>query len=140
VSIMYATKPDLEKRLGSDTLVSLADDNRDGVADDDVVNAVLNQASSKIDLYLSSRYAVPLTYVPSIIMEICVSLAVPLLFVRKREQISKEHIDFHEAAANMLYSLKTGEISLFGLICRTLAESTTLEKSKHFSPENLAEY
>jgi phage gp36-like protein len=137
---MYATKSDLEKRLGADILVSLADDNRDGVADDDIINAVLNQASSRMDLFLCGRYAVPLTYVPSIITETCVSLAVPLLFVRRREEITKEHVSLQEAADNMLNSLKSGEISLFGLICRTLAESTTHAKSKHFSQENLIEF
>ena len=86
---MYASKSDLEKRLGADILVSLTDDNRDGVADEDIINAALNQASSKIDLFLCSRYTVPLTYVPSIITEICVSLAIPLLYVRRREEITK---------------------------------------------------
>ncbi|MBN1899818.1 DUF1320 domain-containing protein [Candidatus Sumerlaeota bacterium] len=137
---MYATKNDLEKRLGADILVSLADDNRDGVADEDIVNDALNKASSKIDLYLSGRYTVPLPFVPGVITEICISLAVPLLYVRRREETGKEHAAFHEAAADMLRSLKNGEISLMGLICRALSESSTLEKSKHFAPEQMVEF
>ena len=138
--IMYATKSELEKRIGADTLVILADDNNDGAADDAVINAALDQASSRMDAILGARYAVPLDPVPPVLAWISVSLAVPLLFARQREALPPDHAGQEAAAMEFLSLIRRGEISLSGISPRTLSESTTRGEEKHFSPGRLSEF
>ena len=137
---MYAKKSDIEKRIGADVLVMLADDNSDGVADDAVINAVLDQASARIDAALGARYNVPVSPAPSVLSSVCVSLAVPVLFARRREELPPEHEKLRNAALDLLSSILSGEISLPGIASQSLPESTTREKGKHFSQERLLEF
>jgi len=137
---MYATKADIENRIGSDTLVLLADDNKDGTADESVVNAALVEASGRIDAVLAARYALPLDSAPHILQWACVSLAVLQLYARRRDDLPKEHEILGNAAMEFLSFVRTGEIVLPGHAPRSLAESTSLGKEKHFSPGRIAEY
>ena len=137
---MYATKADIQNRIGADTLVLLADDNKDGTADENVVNAALLEASGRIDAILAGRYALPLASVPCILEWVCVSLAALQLYARMREDVPREHEIMGNAAMELLSFMRSGEISLPGNSPRTLAESTTRGKEKHFSPDRISEY
>jgi len=137
---MYATKADIENRIGAETLVLLADDNKDGTADENVLNAALLDASSRIDAILAGRYTLPLESVPPMIQWACVSLAVLQLFARRREALPKEHEILGNAAMEFLSFVRTGEILLPGHTPRCLAQSTTLGEEKHFSSERMMEY
>ncbi len=137
---MYATKADIENRISAETLVLLADDNRDGTADENVVDAALLQASGRIDAILGCQYALPLESVPPMIQWACVSLAVLQLYARRREALPREHEILGKAAMEFLSFVRTGEIVLPGQALRRLARSTTLGEEKHFSAERLEEY
>ena len=136
---MYASISDLVSRLGAENLVALADDNHDGTADDSVIEAILQQASAMVDNYLAARYAVPVGITPLIVW-LCVSLAVQLLYSRKREALPEGHKLQADAAKEFLTSLKDAVVGLAGVPPRTLAESTTRGEEKHFSPEKLSEF
>ena len=138
--VMYATRSDIEARIGADVLVMLADDNDDGVADIGVIDAAISQASARIDAAFGGRYSVPIEPPPAVIVWVCVSLAVPILYARRREEMPPDHKSQADAAGEFLTSLASGEIVLSGVSTRTLPRSTTMEKDRHFSPENLCEF
>jgi len=136
---MYSSKSDLETRIGADTLVILTDDNNDGVADDAVVNAALLQASARIDAAFAARYTVPIEPAPAILSWLCVSIAVPMLYSHRREEIPKGHASLFEAAVDFLDAVRRGEIGI-GISPKSLPESTTRDREKHFSGERIAEF
>lgn len=137
---MYATKTDLENRLGADVLIMLADDNNDGAADDAALNALLAQASAFMDASLGARYALPFETPPPVLAWVCVSLAVPLLYARRREPLPDSHKAQSEAALDFLNALRRGEIILDGATPRRLAESNTLGRDKIFDAERIADF
>ena len=75
-AVPYATAADILARHGEDVLVLLADRDGDGVADPDVVERALTDATSEIDTYLAPKYNLPLASVPPILTRICVDIAV----------------------------------------------------------------
>ncbi len=60
----YATRQTLVDAFGEDQLRELADRNRDGDADDAVIDRALAAADAEIDGYIAARYALPLTEAP----------------------------------------------------------------------------
>jgi len=56
----YITNSDIAQRLGATTLVQLADDDGDGVADTGVVDEARAAAEGELDSYLARRYRLPL--------------------------------------------------------------------------------
>ena len=56
----YATQADIVAVYGEQELLLLADRNRDGAADPDVVDVALADAAEEIDGYLSAQYDLPL--------------------------------------------------------------------------------
>lgn len=72
----YATQADLEDAFAADEIRQLADRNRDGVADSNVIAAVLARADSTIDGCLRGRYALPLTTVTPDIKGVACDLAI----------------------------------------------------------------
>ncbi|MEN2980265.1 DUF1320 domain-containing protein [Tistrella bauzanensis] len=60
---MYATLDDLIARAG-DEIRQLADRDRDGTPDPEVISAALTDAAQTIDAYLAVRYVVPLAVPP----------------------------------------------------------------------------
>jgi len=135
---MYAATTDLEKRITRETLIELTDDNHDGAPDTEVINAVITGASARIDAYLGARYAAPVNPVIPIITGLCVSLCVPLLFARKREPVPQEHQTREKGALELLQEIKNGNLVLSGITGRTLAQSSTLNKTRHFSPDRIS--
>lgn len=57
----YATLADLQKRAGVEEIKQIADRDRDGVPDADVVDAALIHADNTIDGYLRTVYTLPLS-------------------------------------------------------------------------------
>jgi len=71
----YATLADLIARAGADEIRQVADRNRDGAPDTDVVAAALIDADNAIDGYVGAKYATPLTSVPALVRTWAVSIA-----------------------------------------------------------------
>ena len=111
---IYATAADLSARFGSD-IDQLADRDGDGLADADVVAAVLADVSAEMDGYLAVRYELPL------------AAPVPLLLNRLACVLARERLAYQagvelgpdaairreaEAARRMLADLAAGRASL----------------------------
>ncbi|MEM9737262.1 MAG: phage protein Gp36 family protein, partial [Pseudomonadota bacterium] len=91
----YLSAERLEELLGDRTLRDLADRDRDGIADREIVEAALDQARAVIDAQLGSRFELPLTQVPALLETIAARIA--------RYQLSGDHVtdrtkaDYEEA-------------------------------------------
>lgn len=71
----YATLTDLVERAGDTEIRSIADRDRDGTADPDVVAAALADADNTIDGYVGAKYDLPLQTVPALVNTWAVSIA-----------------------------------------------------------------
>lgn len=73
----YATQQDLIDRYGEERLIALTDraEVPTGVVDAAIVTAALEGADAKIDGYLASRYALPLSEVPPLVKELAEVIA-----------------------------------------------------------------
>ena len=111
---MYSSLTDLEKRLEPETLAALADDDKDGAADTDVVNAAIDDADSEIDSYLRVRYTLPLSSTPDVIKSLSCAIAIYNLFLRRRETVSEEHQKRYEWAVSLLEKIAEGKIDIGG--------------------------
>ena len=109
---MYSSLTDLEKRLEPETLAALADDDKDGAADTDVVNAAIDDADSEIDSYLRVRYTLPLSSTPDVIKSLSCAIAIYNLFLRRRETVSEEHQKRYEWAVSLLEKIAEGKIDI----------------------------
>jgi phage gp36-like protein len=75
----YATRADVEEIYGANLLLVLADRDGDGTLDTEeegIADAALDMATSQIDMYIGSRYVVPLDPVPEYIKVVCIDIAV----------------------------------------------------------------
>lgn len=75
----YATLSDLIDRAGEAEIRQIADRDRDGIADPDVVAAALADADNLIDGYVGTRYSLPLPSVPALVRTWAVSIARAIL-------------------------------------------------------------
>ncbi|MDR5655424.1 gp436 family protein [Ruixingdingia sedimenti] len=71
----YATLADLVERAGEAEVRQIADRDRDGVPDPDVIGAALQDASDLIDGYVGARYDIPLASIPPQLRPWAVSIA-----------------------------------------------------------------
>lgn len=76
----YATLSDLIERAGEAEIRQIADRDRDGVPDADVIAAALADADNLINGYIAVRYSVPLPSVPDLVRTWAVSIARYVLF------------------------------------------------------------
>lgn len=109
---MYCSQTDLEERLDPQVLRALTDDDADGLADTDIVDAAIADAGAMIDTYLRARYTVPLSPVPDLVKSICATSTVYFLLTRRREIVPEEHLKRYEAAIQLLDRLARGELAL----------------------------
>jgi phage gp36-like protein len=137
---MYATQSDLEKRIAPQTLVELADDNGDGLADTAVVDAALEDADAEIDLFLGARFATPIAAPPDILTRLAADLAIHALFARMRLAVSAEHAERYAEAVRLLGEIASGRLSLETVSGRDLPESTRRDVDKTFSTDSLEEF
>lgn len=106
----YATRQDIIDRYGEDELIVAADHDEDGVADATVVMQGLSDASDEIDAYVGGRYTLPLAVVPSVLMRLCVDMA--LYLMSKPPSITDEKRRRYEDAIKLLTLISTGKVTL----------------------------
>lgn len=75
----YASHSDLTARADERELLQIADRDRDGVADTDVLDAALAGADNLINGYVATKFATPLDPVPDLVNTWAVSIARYLL-------------------------------------------------------------
>lgn len=71
----YATLDDLIERAGETEIRQIADRDRDGAIDADVVEAALTDADNLVNGYVAAKYTVPLVSVPDLVRTWSVSIA-----------------------------------------------------------------
>lgn len=136
----YAIQSDLEARLATDVLVSLADEDADEAADPAIVGAALGDASARIDQMLAARYVTPVDPAPEVLRRWCVDLAVEGLFLRKKKALPPEHAGHAVATRNELEAIADGQNALAGAQPRLEAFETNnsrLDEAATFTRETL---
>ena len=71
----YATLADLIERAGEAEIRQVADRDRDGTIDADVIEAALTDADNLVNGYVAAKYTVPLASVPDLVRTWAVSIA-----------------------------------------------------------------
>ena len=80
----YCTEADILEQLEEDILIQLTDDDDEGVVDDDMVTRAIANADAEIDSYCGTKYTVPFTTVPPILLTVSVDIAIYNLYARRR--------------------------------------------------------
>lgn len=110
----YSTTADVLAMIDSTDLSQLVDDEDLGGLSDpatDRIERAIEDADAEIDGYLGVKYSVPLSPVPNMIRRISVTIAVYLLFSRRKGP-PENWIRLYEEAINYLKSVIAGETSL----------------------------
>lgn len=95
----YALLSDLIERAGETEIRQIADRNRDGIMETEVVDAALLAAGNTIDGYVGTRHTLPLPSVPPVLKALEVSIARYLL----HRNGAPEHVvqDYKDAVATL---------------------------------------
>lgn len=85
----YITQAELEGAVGAERLITLLDDDNDGVVDSSSLDAVIARASALTDAWVAPVYTGPFpitqTPVPAMIRELTIQYSEAMLFERKPE-------------------------------------------------------
>ncbi len=107
----YATLEDLIERAGADEVRQIADRDRDGTPDPDVVLAALQDADNLINGYVAKKYPLPLDEVPALVLTWAVSIARYML----HRNGAPEHVaEAYKTALGGLKDVSRGLIALPG--------------------------
>jgi phage gp36-like protein len=107
----YATKEDIDELYGTDLLVRVADYNKDGQPDDDVVEKGLLNADEICNAYLSAQYTVPVVPTPGIVQACAIDIAVYKMALGRTGRTDEMRVRYEDALA-MLEKISTGKIGL----------------------------
>lgn len=105
----YAVQQDLIDRFGQQELIELTDRNNTGSIDATVLGKALADADATINGYLASRYTLPLSTVPSVIVRFAGDIARYYLYDdRVTEQVATRYAD----AIKFLKDVAAGNVNL----------------------------
>jgi phage gp36-like protein len=120
----YATKTDVDDLYGTDLLVRVADYNRDGVPDQDVIDRGLQASDEICNAYLSSQYSLPVSPVPGVVKNCAIDIAVYKMALGRGARTDEMRVRY-EDALSMLDKIATGKIGLGLLPTTKLAVDAT---------------
>lgn len=106
---MYCAKQDMIDRYGAEELIQLTDRAGTGVIDDAVLNQAIADSGAEIDGYLATRYELPLTVVPPVLVRIACEIARYHLYDDAATDTVKDRYD---NSVRFLRSLAKGDVSL----------------------------
>ncbi|HSV29458.1 MAG TPA: DUF1320 domain-containing protein [Candidatus Omnitrophota bacterium] len=136
----YITLDDLVARYGEAEMVDIADRDRDGVPDPDVLAAVIGDAERDIDAQLGGRYQVPLASVPDLVKRLACQLARYYLHrVQPPEWVRSGYSD----AMRQLGEIRDGRVSLDGVapapapVQASAGRVAGVSEPRVFTPSNL---
>jgi phage gp36-like protein len=107
----YATKDDIVELYGPDLLVRVADYDKDGQPDDDVVAKGLQNADDICNAYISAQYSVPVTPTPGIVRTCAIDIAVYKMALGRASRTDEMRVRFDDALA-LLDRISKGTIGL----------------------------
>lgn len=109
----YATIADLSEAVLLEKVTAMVDDEGDGSQVDARLNAALDDASAEIDVYLLSRYDLPLSApVPPILAKCCVDIAVYALYSHVQDEVPETRRDRYLDAKRLLEAVRDGKMDL----------------------------
>lgn len=137
----YATQQDLEDRFGAEELAQLTDRANGIVIDSAVLGLALADAGAEIDGYLASRYSLPLSNTPPVLVRVAADIARYRLWAdRASEAVRKRYED----AVRDLKAMSSGSIVIDGAVALAPApRSTTVAQrspAAQFGADTLAGY
>jgi phage gp36-like protein len=107
----YATKDEIDELYGTDLLVRVADYDRDGTPDPDVVEKGLQNADDICNAYLSAQYSVPVTPTPGIVRTCAIDIAVYKMALGRTGRTDEMRIRYEDALA-ILDKISKGSVGL----------------------------
>lgn len=107
----YATKTDIDELYGEDLLIRIADYNRDGAPDDDVVDRGLQSADEICNAYLSAQYSVPVIPTPGVVRTCAIDIAVYKIALGRGGRTDEMRVRYEDALL-ILERISTGKIGL----------------------------
>jgi phage gp36-like protein len=107
----YATKDDIDSLYGTQLLIKIADKDRNGTPDPEVVERGLRSADGIINGYLSSQYTLPLSGTSDLLIEIAVDVAIYKICLQ-RAILTTEMRTRYEDALALLDRISTGKIGI----------------------------
>jgi phage gp36-like protein len=107
----YATKEDIDELYGTDLLVRVADYDRDGTPDPDVVAKGLKSADEICDAYLSAMYTIPVVPTPGVVQTCAIDIAVYKMALNLTSRTTEMRTRYEDALA-LLEKISTGKVGL----------------------------
>jgi phage gp36-like protein len=107
----YATKDDIDQLYGEDLLIRVADYDRDGTPDDEVVARGLQAADEICDAYLSAQYHIPVTPTPGVVKNCAIDIAVYKIALGRSGRTDEMRVRY-EDALSILEKISTGKVGL----------------------------
>jgi phage gp36-like protein len=81
--VAYTVQTDLDEYLSEKVLIQLTDDDRTQSINSDIVTECIEGAEAEVNGYLATRYTVPFTTAPALVLEICIVFTVLRLYLRR---------------------------------------------------------
>jgi phage gp36-like protein len=106
----YASSDDIVFRYGRDALYIAADRDNDDVIDSGAVERALSDASDEINTYVGKKYQLPLPSVPSVMIRVCVDIA--MYRMSTGLALTEEKRNRFDDAVRYLERVADGRISL----------------------------
>ena len=112
---MYCTLADIErKRIPTETLIQLTDDDNIGMVIEETVNGCIHDAAVIFDSYMRGRYPLPLSPVPDLAVSIVADLAVYGIYcLRPQFEVPKTVQDRRTTALTLLARIQDGKMPLY---------------------------
>lgn len=107
----YAIQADITAIYGEDALLVVADRAGDGVVDAAAVERALAAATALIDTHVGVVYDTPLTFVPDLVRDLCVDIALYKL-ATEGNGLTEEKRTRYEDALALLKRVADGKASL----------------------------
>ncbi len=107
----YAIRDDIVDLYGEDLLVRVADLDKDGVADDDVIEKALAGADQIINAYLSAQYTIPVTPTPGVVNTCAIDIAVYRMALQRGGRTDEMRVRYEDALA-LLEKISKGTVGL----------------------------
>jgi phage gp36-like protein len=107
----YATKEDIDDLYGTDLLVRVADYDRDGAPDPEVVDRGLQAADEICDAYLSAQYTIPMTPTPGVVKNCAIDIAVYKIALGRSGRTDEMRVRYEDALA-LLEKISSGKVGL----------------------------
>ncbi|WP_085299254.1 gp436 family protein [Cognaticolwellia mytili] len=106
---MYCHKQALINQFGQQDLIDLTDRNSMGQINDEVLERAIKDASAEMDGYIGSRYQLPLSHVPEILLSIACDITIYRLYVNSP---SDSVVTRYNNQIKFLKSVAKGEVTL----------------------------